>query len=371
MNRLLSGAEALGARREADGLPRIALSPYHASDLLCLGTGVYSPLTGFLGQDAYRSVVESMRLPDGTVWPLPIVLPIREETASSLHSGQAAALVDGQGSLLGLLTGVEVFGRDAAWEAGRVFGTEDPSHPGVARLLAEPSLLVGGTVSALPRLEPEFPEISLSPEEVRREILRRGWNTVAAFQTRNPLHRAHEYLLRCALEVCDGLLLSPLMGETKSDDVPAAVRLETYRAVAKDYLPEERVLIASFPAAMRYAGPREAIFHALCRKNFGATHFIVGRDHAGVGTFYRPLEAQEAFARFAPSELGVEPLRFQPAFYCRRCEGMATEKTCPHSAADRVTLSGTKLRALLSEGTLPPREVTRPEVARILMEAGR
>jgi ATP sulfurylase/adenylyl-sulfate kinase len=368
VDRLLSGEEARVARREAEGLPRIELSSYHQSELVCLATGVYSPLNGFLGEEAYHSVVESMRLPNRTVWPLPVVLPVRDAAASSLHPGEAAALVNPSGMVLGIVRGVEIFRRDAVWETGHVFGTTDSSHPGVARLLAEPKTLVGGDVFVLGLPTPEFPEIALFPRDVRAEIARRGWRTVAAFQTRNPLHRAHEYLLRCALEVCDGLLLSPLVGETKSDDVPAAARLRTYRAIAGDYLPRERVLIASFPAAMRYAGPREAVFHALCRKNFGATHFIVGRDHAGVGTFYQPLEAQEIFGRFAPGELGVEPLCFQPAFFCRRCEGMATEKTCPHPAADHVALSGTKLRAMLEEGTLPPLEITRPEVARILME---
>ncbi len=270
----------------------IELDPYYSREFYCLATGIYSPLSGFMGEREYRSVVESMRLPDGTVWPLPIVLPVEPRIAEPLRPGGAAALVDGAGKLLGVLEGIEIYERDPTWEAEHVFGTASPEHPGVDRLMAEPRILVGGRVRAVDLPDPGFPEVSRTPREVREEIARRGWGTVAAFQTRNPLHRAHEYLLRCALEVCDGLLLSPLVGETKPGDLPAEVRLRTYRALLDNYFPKERVLIAAFPANMRYAGPREAIFHALCRKNFGATHFIVGRDHAGVGDFYGPYDAQ-------------------------------------------------------------------------------
>ncbi len=367
VDRVLAGAEAQALRDRAEGLPRIRLSPYYLRELSSLATGVYSPLTGFLREEAYRSVVESLRLPDGTVWPLPIVLPVPEEEAASLEGG--AALEGPDGRIIGLIEDVEVFNRDQRWEAELVFGTTSSRHPGVRRLLGEPTTLVGGEVWMLVPPDPEFPEISLTPAQVREAIRERGWRTVAAFQTRNPLHRAHEYLLRCALEVTDGLLLSPLMGETKADDVPAGVRLATYRALIEGYLPRERVLIAAFPANMRYAGPREALFHALCRKNFGATHFIVGRDHAGVGNFYEPLAAQKIFDRFSPEELGIVPLKFQPAFWCRRCGGMATEKTCPHGPEDRISLSGTQIRALLREGKIPPPEITRPEVARILIQA--
>jgi len=368
VSRVASGREADALRREVNGLPRVSVSSYALAELRCLATGVYSPLTGFLRQGAYRSVVDSMRLPDGTVWPLPVTLSVPEGEAESLRPGGMAALAMEDGEPVGLIEGLDLFRRDPAAEARAVFGTDDPAHPGVARLLAEPSLLVGGDVNVFRLPEPAFPEIALSPEAVREEAARRGFRTLAAFQTRNPLHRAHEHLLRLALEVCDGLLISPLMGETKEGDVPAAVRLRTYQAVADDYLPKERVLIASFPANMRYAGPREAVFHALCRKNYGATHFIVGRDHAGVGTYYGPTAAQEVFDRFAPEELGIVPLRFQPAFFCRRCGEMATERTCPHAKSDRVELSGTALRGMLSRGELPPMEVTRPEVARILIE---
>lgn len=366
---LISGEEREALVREAEDLPAVSLTPYHARELYCLATGVYSPLEGFMGQKTYRSVVEAMRLPDGTLWPLPIVLPVSDETAETLRPGGAAALTDENGDLLGVLEGLELFERDPEWEAVHVFDTTSPEHPGVARLVSEPRTLVGGRLRVVQLPDPGFPEISFTPREVREEIARRGWKTVAAFQTRNPLHRAHEYLLRCALEVCDGLLLSPLVGETKKGDLPAEVRLKTYRALLDNYFPVERVLIAAFPANMRYAGPREAIFHALCRKNFGATHFIVGRDHAGVGKFYDPYAAQEIFDRFEPGELGIAPLKFRPAFWCKRCGGMATEKTCPHPQSERVGLSGTKLREMLRRGEVPPPEITRPEVARILVEA--
>lgn len=369
VDRVLPPRQAEAMRREAEGLPAIRLSPYYLRELHCLATGVYSPLTGFMREGAYRSVVEAMRLPDATVWPLPIVLPVGGETAGALRPGGMAALLDPDGEPVGVIQDLEVFERDPAWEAENVFGTQDKNHPGVARVFSEPAILVGGEVWVFSPPAPEYPDISLTPAQTRQLISARGWRTVAAFQTRNPLHRAHEYLLRCALEVTDGLLLSPLMGETKAGDIPAGVRLATYRALLEGYFPEERVAIVAFPANMRYAGPREAIFHALCRKNFGATHFIVGRDHAGVGNYYGPYEAQEMFDRFSPEELGIQALKFQPAFWCKRCGGMATEKTCPHPADQRVSLSGTQLRALLGQGKLPPPEVTRPEVARILMEA--
>ncbi len=369
VERVFSTKEAEALRREAAGLPQITLSPYHLRELYCLATGVYSPLTGFMREGAYRSVVETMRLPDATVWPLPIVLPIQNKVAESLRPGGMAALVGPDGEPVGIIEGLEVYQRDPDWEAEHVFGTQDREHPGVARLLTEPATLVGGDIRLFSLPPQEFPDISLTPRETRAAIAARGWKTVAAFQTRNPLHRAHEYLLRCALEVTDGLILSPLMGETKVGDIPARVRLATYRALLENYLPQERVMIVAFPANMRYAGPREAIFHALCRKNFGATHFIVGRDHAGVGNFYGPYEAQEMFDRFSPEELGIQALKFQPAFWCTRCGGMATEKTCPHPESERLSLSGTQLRAMLREGKLPPPEATRPEVAQILIEA--
>jgi sulfate adenylyltransferase len=336
-------------------LATLRLDARERSDLLMLATGAFSPLRGFLDREAYRSVLAEMKLPDGTVWPIPVTLAVGEEEVRRLRLGAWAALADGAGCLMG---GVRV---ESLYRA----------HPGVAYLAQRPPWLVGGEVLLFPQAEEPSRSYRLTPGETRAEAARRGWKRMVGFQTRNPLHRAHEYLVRCALELSDGLLLSPLVGETKAGDVPAPVRLRCYEALLDRYLPRERVLLVALDVAMRYAGPREALFHALIRKNFGCTHFIVGRDHAGVGNFYGPFDAQRIFDRFAPEEIGIEPLCFDNAFACRRCGGMATTKTCPHGAEDRVSLSGSRVRELLANNELPPPEVTRPEVADILLEAYR
>ncbi|OUM92511.1 MAG: sulfate adenylyltransferase, partial [Firmicutes bacterium ZCTH02-B6] len=351
--------------------PVLAVDRRTLSDVFCLATGVYSPLTGFMTRHDYWRVLDEMRLASGLVWSLPIVLPVSPEIAASWREGQWVALSDQWGEPIAALRVEDRFLRDPVDEARRVFGTVDPRHPGVARLLQEPRVLVGGEVWLLNR--PVLCEVEaqcvLDPKLTRAAFAERGWRRVVGFQTRNPIHRAHEYILKCALEVVDGLLLHPLVGETKADDVPADVRLQSYRVLVDTYFPVERVLLAGFPAAMRYAGPREAVFHALCRKNYGCTHFIVGRDHAGVGNFYGTYDAQRIFERFAPGELGITPLFFEHAFYCRRCEGMATAHTCPHGPEARVTLSGTAVRDMLRRGEAPPPEFTRREVATVLMQA--
>ncbi len=337
-------------------------------DLELLASGAISPLSGFMDEATYRSVVERMRLPDGLIWPLPVTLPVTADQAAACPLGTDLALVGADGSLA-ILTVEDRFTRDLVWEARSVYGTEDPAHPGVAALRSEPATCLGGPVWVA-RRRPERDPHELDPAETRAAFAARGWQTVAAFQSRNPAHRAHEYLQKCALEVCDGLLLHPLVGLTKDDDIPADVRLRSYEALIADYYPRERVVLGAFPAPMRYAGPREAVFHAICRKNYGCTHFIVGRDHAGVGDFYGPFDAQRLLGALA-RELGLAPLAFEHAFYCRRCGAMATRKTCPHDPAHHVTLSGTAVRAMLRRGELPPPEYTRPEVARILAEAAR
>jgi sulfate adenylyltransferase len=370
VDRILRGEAAREAAVRARGARAVPLGPRAAADLDLLATGAYSPLEGFMGRQAYRSVVEAMRLPDGpggdVLWPLPVVLPVEPEVARAVRDGERVALeVPGWGPV-GTLRVEDRFQRDPAWEARHVFGTDDPRHPGVRRCLEESPWCLGGPVEVFARPPAPFPRYRLDPSEARRRFAARGWRTVAGFQTRNPVHRAHEYLQKCALEVCDGLLLHPLVGETKEDDVPAAVRLASYEALLRHYYPPERVCLAAFPAAMRYAGPREAVFHAICRKNYGCSHFIVGRDHAGVGSYYPPAAAQELVLRLAP-ELGVTPLCFANAFYCRRCAGMATERTCPHGPEVRVALSGTAVRAMLRRGEAPPPEFTRPEVAEVLI----
>jgi sulfate adenylyltransferase len=349
-------------------LPSLPLTAAEAADLRALATGAYSPLTGFMGAKEHESVTESMRLPDGTLWPIPVCLGLPDGVR--VDAGRLA-LRGERGELLGVLEVAEVFERDRAAEAKLVYGTTDPEHPGVARVLGSPSRAVAGPVQALVApLEGPVGARALTPAETRAAVAERGWSTVVGFQTRNPVHRAHEYLMKCALEMVDGLLLHPLVGPTKEGDVPAEVRMRAYEAVL-GYFPPERVLLAALVAPMRYAGPREAVLHALVRKNYGCTHFIVGRDHAGVGRYYGSFEAQELLASLAAEDLGITPLCFDNAFYCRRCLAMATAKTCPHPDSEHVALSGTQVRAMLAAGQLPPPEFSRAEVAELLIEASR
>jgi sulfate adenylyltransferase len=368
------GGQLVDRRLDADQLAPLASSPLpslpltaaEAADLRALATGAYSPLTGFMGAKEHQSVTESMRLPDGTLWPIPVCLGIPD----GVRVDDGRLLLRGeQGELLGLLEVTEVFERDRGAEAELVYGTADPAHPGVARVLGAPARAVAGPVQAVVApMEGPVGARALTPLETRAAFQAKGWATVVGFQTRNPVHRAHEYLMKCALEMVDGLLLHPLVGPTKEGDVPAEVRMRAYEAVL-DYFPPERVLLAALVAPMRYAGPREAVLHALVRKNYGCTHFIVGRDHAGVGSYYGTFEAQELIASLPEEELGITPVRFDNAFYCRRCLAMATGKTCPHPDEDHVALSGTQVRSMLAAGQLPPPEFSRAEVAKLLIDA--
>lgn len=371
VNRVLAREEAREVAERAAGLKRIVLGAKEASDLELIATGAFSPLEGFMGQDDYEAVVEGMRLANGLVWSLPITLSVAAEEARWIRDGQEIALVDAAGELLGLLAVEERFEYDRAREARQVFRTEEEAHPGVARLYSQGDVYLAGPVRLVNRPPAEFPGYRYYPAELRALFDEKGWRRVVGFQTRNPIHRAHEYIQKCALEIVDGLLIHPLVGATKEDDVPAQIRMKSYEAILEGYYPRERTLLAVFPAAMRYAGPREAIFHALVRKNYGCTHFIVGRDHAGVGNYYGTYDAQRIFDQFAPADLGITPLFFEHAFFCRACGSMGTPKTCPHDVAQHVTLSGTKVRALLREGQVPPPEFSRPEVARVLIEGMR
>jgi len=356
-----------GPRPEGvDRLEQLPLTSRELSDLDMLATGALSPLQGFMSRHDYERVVEEMRLERGLPWALPVCLAVARPP-----QGDQVALTDESGRPLAVLEVDDAYEYDREREAERFFRTTDEAHPGVARLFGQKPFYLGGLVTVFERQEPPFPELALDPADTRSAFAERGWRRVVGFQTRNPIHRAHEYLTKVALETVDGLLIHPLVGETKSDDVPAATRVECYRVLVEDYYPADRVVVSAFPAAMRYAGPREAIWHAICRKNYGCSHFIVGRDHAGVGDYYGTYDAQLIFDELEADELGIEPMFFEHAFFCRACGQMASPKTCPHGGDDHVFLSGTKVRELLAEGELPPAEFSRPEVAEVLIASYR
>ena len=369
VDRTVAGAEAAVLAEAANGMAKLALSARSLSDLEMIGVGAFSPLEGFMDRATYDGVVKEMHLPSGLAWSLPVTVSADAATARSLE-GAEVALTDEGGKPVAVMAVAEAFPYDKEEEARLVYRTTEAAHPGVAALYQQDEMLLGGPVRLFERApHADFVAERRDPKETRAAFVERGWRTVVGFQTRNPVHRAHEYIQKCAMETVDGLLLHPLVGATKDDDIPAAVRMACYEALIDGYYPANRVLLSVLPAAMRYAGPREAIFHAIVRKNYGCSHFIVGRDHAGVGSYYGTYDAQHIFSEFGPNELGIRPMFFENSFFCRACDAMGTAKTCQHGDEDHVSLSGSRVREMLARGEAPPPEFSRPEVAKILIAA--
>ncbi|HLQ11329.1 MAG TPA: sulfate adenylyltransferase [Ktedonobacteraceae bacterium] len=358
-------------RQRSQSLPQVEVGSRQLADLEMLAIGAYSPLRGFMTRADYVGSVDTMHLSNGLPWSVPISLPVSESQAESLQEGMQIALVNAHGTLQAVMTIEEKFGYDKEHEASKVYRTTEEAHPGVKVLYQQGDVLLGGPVRVVALQNQAFARYRFTPTQSRQQFVERGWKRVVGFQTRNPVHRAHEYIQKCALETVDGLYLHPLVGDTKGDDIPADVRMRCYEVLLENYYPADRVILGVLPAAMRYAGPREAIFHALMRKNYGSSHFIVGRDHAGVGNYYGTYDAHHIFAEFDPAKLGITPMFFDHTFFCRSCDSMASSKTCPHGSEHHVTLSGTKVRQMLQAGEIPPREFSRPEVAKVLIEAMR
>ncbi|MDZ8262659.1 sulfate adenylyltransferase [Nostoc sp. ChiQUE01b] len=372
VNRIATPEQRAEFLSKADFLPRVQLDDRAVSDLEMIAIGAFSPLTGFMNQKDYDRTVTEMRLANGLVWSIPITLSVSEEVASPLPEGGLIRLDNSRGEFIGVLQLTQKYHYDKIREAIKVYRTDDVNHPGVQVLYNQGTVHLAGDIWLLQREpHPQFPSYQIDPAASRQLFKDKGWKTIVGFQTRNPIHRAHEYIQKCALEIVDGLFLHPLVGATKEDDIAADVRMRCYEILLEHYYPLDRVTLAINPAAMRYAGPREAIFHALVRKNYGCTHFIVGRDHAGVGDYYGTYDAQYIFDEFAPNELGIVPMKFEHAFYCTRTKQMATSKTSPSRPEERIHLSGTKVREMLRRGELPPPEFSRPEVAAELARAMR
>ena len=372
IQRTLTGNDRKKAIEIGSKAISVVLSERGLHDLECLATGVYSPLDGFVTVEAYYTILDKLRLPTGVVWSIPITLQISEQEAIGIEPEAEVALRHPNGTVLALIRVTDVYRPNQSVEAKKVYGTTDGNHPGVAAMISAGTVYLGGPVHLINSFSSSpFPDQSFTPEKTRTEFANRGWSTVVAFQTRNPIHRAHEYLTKVALENVDGLFINPLVGSTKSDDIPADVRMRCYQTLLKNYYPENRVFLGTYPAAMRYAGPREAILHAISRQNYGCTHFIVGRHHAGVGDYYGTYEAQQIFERFSRKELHIEPLKFEHAFFCKVCGQMASQKSCTHGGDNNVFLSATKVRELLATGKKPPSQFTRPEIAEILIETQR
>ena len=368
---LLAGDALREERRKAGSLPRVPMTSRETSDLIMLGIGAFTPLDGFMGHDDWKGVCDGYRMADGAFWPIPITLSVSKEQADGLKVGREVALVDEEtGELMGSLTVGEKYAIDRAHECKQVFRTTDPAHPGVANVMGQREVNVAGPVKVFGegRFPAEYVGLYMRPAETRKIFNEKGWSTVAALQLRNPMHRSHEYLAKIAIEVCDGVLIHQILGKLKPGDIPAEIRVKAVDALVRHYFVKDTCIQAGVPLEMRYAGPREALLHAVFRQNFGCSHLIVGRDHAGVGEYYGPFDAQKIFDEIPAAALELKPLKIDMTFYCGKCDGMATGRTCPHGKQDRVAVSGTMLRKTLSEGGEVPDHFSRPEVLAILKE---
>ena len=370
IDRVLESDAAAKAQQEAKGLKSITLSPREAFDLEMIAIGAFSPLSGFMGEQGFARVCGEMRLANGVVWPIPVILSPADDVSGKINVGNRVALNDPQGRLLGVMTVTEKYKHDKDLEIPNVYKTTDDAHPGVKIVKSQGNFNLAGPIDVItPTHDPEFSTYRLPPAKTREAFAAKGWSTVAAFQTRNPIHRSHEYLTKVALEMTDGLLIHPLVGETKPDDIPAETRMRCYQTLVDLYYNRDKTMLTVMPLAMRYAGPREAVLHTLIRKNYGVTHFIVGRDHAGVGNYYGTYDAQKIFDQFdLPKDIGVTILKFEHTAWCNKCEAVVSTKTCPHGPGDKVAPSGTKVREMLKAGQRPPQEFSRPEVADILID---
>ncbi len=369
IDRMAKGEMRQAMLAKAAELPKIQLNERELADVEMLACGAMSPLEGFMGREDFHSVLDTMHLTAGPVWSLPITLAVKKDDTRKYRAGEQVALLDDRGRIIAVIDVEDVYQVDHQEEAKKSYLTDDAAHPSVQYLASITNTYLGGPITLLDKvLHDDFNEYRLEPKETRVLFKTKGWKSIVAFQTRNPIHRAHEYLQKCALEQVDALLIHPLMGATKKGDIPGDVRMACYKALIDNYYAKDRVAISIFPAAMRYGGPREAIFHAIVRKNYGCTHIIIGRDHAGVGNYYGSFDAQNIFSQFKPEELDITPMMFENSFFCKACGNMGTVKTCPHGKEHQVFLSGTKVREILSKGERPPVEFSRPEVADILMK---
>lgn len=369
INCFAKNEELKALTEHAAKLTSIAVSKRVLCDIEMIAIGAFSPLNGFVGEKDYKSIIEKMRLSNGLIWPIPITLSVHKEEYEKIKNQKEIALKNESNEIVAILSLKEIYEPDLKKEAELVFKTTDKNHPAVNYLFESGSYYLAGDLKVLKHTYDEFSEYNLGCLKTRQIFSEKGWKKIVAFQTRNPVHRAHEYLLKVALETVDGLMLHPTMGETKGDDIPANIRMKCYKVILEKYFPSDRTLLCIMPASMRYGGPREAVLHAIIRKNYGCTHFIVGRDHAGVGNYYGTYDAQKIFDEFKPGELEIMPIFFEHSFYCKACGGMASYKTCPHEKSNHMILSGTKVREMLRAGEMPPVEFTRPEIAKILIDS--